>query len=297
MKRFFTYLMGAVVLLAGTSCEPYGKDEYIFNSHKAYEPAIVPLVHTLQCVTHSAGVLVAAQNLTEYIEAPEEERLAVEDKYYTYLKVREMEDGLWRVFSERWDEQYRLTNGKTLSEGGAEWVVLKNRNFFGEAVEPTQRVAITCTEQDRYTVSLTDVATTVHYRNYHIPLLARLEQPASQLSGRVLLNGEIAISSNYSTYRTSVEAPLEFAIEGSGDFFDLSGAFYHIKFDITEPFCFVFGSSGFPQTTPTTGAITIEVYTSPETVETIVAKVQVDGNIHITYTVDGKQHTGTYVVR
>jgi hypothetical protein len=240
--------------------------------------------------------LVAAQNLTEYIEAPEEEKQAVEDKYYTYLKVREMEDGLWRIYSDDWDEQYRITNGKTLSESGAKWVVLKNRNFFGEAVEPTQRVAITCTEQDRYTVSLTDVATTVHYRNYHIPLLARLEQPASQLSGRVLFNGEIAISSNYSTFRTSVEMPLEFAIEGHGDFFDLSGAFYHIKFDITEPFGFVFGSSGFPQTIPSSGAITIEVYTSPETVETIVAKVQEDQNIHITYTVDGKQFQGTYQV-
>lgn len=294
MKRFFTYLMGAVVLLAGTSCEPYGKDEYIFNSHKAYEPAVVPLVHTLQCVAHSAGALVAAQNLTEYIEAPEEEKQAVEDKYYTYLKVREMEDGLWRIYSDDWDEQYRITNGKTLSESGAKWVVLKNRNFFGEAVEPTQKVDISCTEQDKFAVTLTDVATSVNFRNYSFPLLARLEQPASQLSGRVLFNGEIAISSNYSTFRTSAEVPLEFAIEGSGDFFDLSGAFYHIKFDITEPFGFVFGSSGFPQTIPSSGAITIEVYTSPETVETIVAKVQEDQNIHITYTVDGKQFQGTY---
>lgn len=296
MKRFITYLMGAAVLLAGTSCDTDNNEEYIFNSQKAIEPAIVSLVHTLQCVTHSAGVVVTAQNLTEYIEAPEEEKLAVEDKYYTYLKVREMEDGLWRIYSEDWDEQYRLTNGKTLSESGAEWLVLKNRRFFNESVEPTQRIAITATEQDKYTVSLTDVATSVNFR-YYRSLLEHLGMAANQLYGSVLLNGEIDVTTNFSTYRSSEEVPLGFAIEGSGEFFDLSGAYYHIMFDITEPFCFVFDSSGFPATHPSSGAITIEVYTSPDTVETIVAEVMENYAIHITYTCEGKQYKGTYVVR
>ena len=59
-----------------------------------------------------------------WLSAPAEERPAIEDKYFTYSKIRQLSDNEWSIIQNGKTLCRINTDGKLLSEPGAEWAVV-----------------------------------------------------------------------------------------------------------------------------------------------------------------------------
>lgn len=78
--------------------------------------------------TATQRVLMQAPNtvfhFNAWLSAPEEERPAIEDKYFIYSKIRQLSDNEWSIIQNGKTLCRINTGGKLLSEPGAEWAVV-----------------------------------------------------------------------------------------------------------------------------------------------------------------------------
>lgn len=298
MKHLLKNTIVAVVALVGLmSCDPTQEDQHIIDTMESTDPAFVALAHTLKSVTLSAGALVTAQNLSEYIDAPEEDKRAVEDKYYKYYKVRNEEGDLWRVYSDGWEEKYRLTNGKTLSEDGAEWLVVKNDNFFGNSkVVEGERFGINTVEKDVFDLVVRGVTSRLGSFTPGDYQLNNYLKRSAQLNGcAVQHNADLTVTTNSSSFRAEDTPALLFSIEGRGEFIDATGAFYKVTYEITEPIYIEYNTSGFPCSNAS-GKLSISVQTSPSpaSIDKIEVDMRVNKTIIIDYLRGGHNYNGVF---
>jgi hypothetical protein len=243
-------------------------------------------------------VLVTAQNLNEYIIAPEEQKQRVEDLYFPYEKVREVGEGKWRIYSSSREENYQILNGLTLEQAGAEWLVVNDNRFFLTREEcnmqvPEGRLLLRSLGEDTYEIVLTDVTMCVN--RGHRSLLSHIRADGNYYSryGAVVVDGTFRVTSNNSAFRSGEQSHLMVQIEGSGEFRDASGAFYGVEIEITEPIVFEYNTMGFPVDTGV-GAMALTIHTSPIAEEFATIEMSSNKTIAVTYEVDTMTKGGTY---
>lgn len=298
MKRVWIYLMSALVASGTLSCVPSDLDEGVLATVKPTDPAFVAFSQSLKSVTLSVGALVDALNLSEYIAAPEEERLSVEDLYYPYEKVREEGEGKWRIYNDRQEKQYRLLNGLTLDQAGAEWEVVKHEMFFVQKTAqrpevPEGHLLVRSLGEDLFEVELKDV--TMCVSNGYRQLWNHITQPESNYynGGAVVVDGTFKVTTNNSAFRAQSEEGLNVQIEGSGEFRDASGAFYSVSVEITDPLKFEYGTNGFPCGSYGTGALELTVRTSPVDEERVEVEM-LESRIGVSYYTGGRTFHGAH---
>lgn len=297
MKRFWKYTMSLLVALGTLSCAPDDMDQGLLDSLKPTDPAFVAFSQSLKCVTLPVGALVAAQNLNEYIIAPEENKQAIEDLYYQYEKIRDEGEGKWRIFSSSREELYHILNGLTLDQEGAEWEVVKNETFFLDTTNDPQlptsgRVILRSLGQDVYEIELTDVTMCVVKHNQTLwRHISSTHDNYYWRYGGVVVDGTFRVTTNNTAFRAGNEE-LQMEIEGSGEFRDASGAFYGVSMEITDPLKFSYSVEGVP-TAYGTGSMSLTVRPSPVEEEQVEVTMS-DSRIEVAYRVGGESYLGTH---
>lgn len=298
MKRVWIYMATSLLAFGTLSCAPDDMDKELLASLRPTDPAFVAFSQSLKSVTLSAGALVTAQNLNEYIIAPEERKQRVEDLYFPYEKVREVGEGKWRIYSSSREENYQILNGLTLEQAGAEWLVVNDNRFFLTKEEcnmqvPEGRLLLRSLSEDTHEIVLTDVTMCVN--RGHRSLLSHIRADGNYFSryGAVVVDGTFRVTSNNSAFRSGEQSHLMVQIEGSGEFRDASGAFYGVEIEITEPIVFEYNTMGFPVDTGV-GAMALTIHTSPIAEEFATIEMSSNKTIAVTYEVDTMTKGGTY---
>lgn len=281
MKKFLTFTMILLVAAASVACDPTRKDKDIIDSMDPMEPAIVALSQAIKTICHTNGSLVTALNFNEYFEAPEDMKEEIRANYYFSGKdiYYQEEMSAWVVLYDGL-EIYRNFGGKGLSEAGAEWCVLQHDKFFSTPTkESTTNLILRTTSTNNFTVTATD-------------LKISLGRPYGGLSSYIAWGqrdgfSAVVTEGNY-TVRTIGSSPLqveeEFAIEieGEGLFWDATGAYYSVEWEILDPLCLDVYVDGVIRSN-ITGKLAMVIRTSPTTSEYIEAEMRENGTICLSY--------------
>lgn len=290
MKRISAYISALLILTSSTmGCAKVEDGDDVFNSFDPTAQGLEVFRQALVIAVNPAGALVMAQNLNEYIEAPEESRTEVEDKYYMYYKVREVESGLWQIYDSKWTESYRLINGLGLDEKGAIWEVVRNPRFFGES-DYLGNIRIQTPSADTHLLTLDNAMMGVHTSK---SLLNTLERSANNRVN-VYVSTELTVSTNRSDYESGESERLLYAIEGGGSFMEKenAGNGYRCEYEIVEPIVAGMTTSGFIDA-PASGTMEVTVKKMGRIVGTVRAEMK-NYAIYITYNYEGDEYSGYY---
>ncbi len=253
MKRLTLLTMATALLLVG--CDPIVNDKDLIGSFDPTEPGLVLFEQSLKAVCAASGGLVDALKLNAYLNAPDEEsRLAVEDRYYPYRKVREREDNQWYIFDQSTEEIYYFHEGLTLNEDGAEWTVRSNPTFFGRS---TPSPTISKISADKFELSLRGVPISI---DLYTPndLYDYLYWWSAERGG-AKLSAELQIATNDTEFRSGKAERLQFVITGEGRLSDTT-CDYFVHFEIDEPLHLIFDdvSGMITKNVPCVGTMTIQ---------------------------------------
>ena len=229
--------------LVFVGCYDNSGDEALINSLDPTASGMILFEQSTKALASASGMLIQALNLNEYILAPDEEsRLALEDRYYPYRKVREKEDSVWYIYNEKEQEIYNLKDGLLLHEEGAEWEVAENPMFlYKNTIHPTiQRIG-----EDSYRVQLSGslvpfYSLKVGDFDYYL----RAWRTFSATKTRVVL--DVMIATNNTAFRKGEAEVLVLTMEGSGAISDATTAesdAYTVRFATSEPVTLLFGDN------------------------------------------------------
>lgn len=248
MKRSLQYIaLLSALLLAG--CEdPIENDKALIESFDPTAPAHVMMSHSMKAIAAASGALVQACNFNEWLTAEgEEARLAVEDKYYTYLKVREMEDHLWNIYSQYYTESYFLKGGLNLNQEGAVWQIRQCPRFIFPHLQysdnstsntTTSTPTITRVEEDCFEVTFNNAAVYFGGATTSRGLYSYLSDWSSYNDNEVDLR--LTITTNDGAFRRGEEEVLTFSIRGNGT---ITARDYTLRFSTGEPIVMSFGTN------------------------------------------------------
>ncbi len=242
MKNLHYIALAFMVLLAG--CEdPIEGDKNLIDGFDHTAPAYVMMTHSMKVLAAASGTLIHACNLNEWLSAENEEaRLAVEDKYYPYLKVREVEENLWNIYSYDYTESYYLNGGLLLNEVGAEWEVRHDPIFTNvghTSSTPITKPTITCVDKDSFEVTFSGM--TIYFgRDPQVGLYDYLTRWGGGYGEQADVT--LLVQTNNSAFRKGEESVLKFVISGEGKIHNHSE--YGVRFTIQEPIEMSFGTDG-----------------------------------------------------
>ena len=224
MKRLAYLMIAVAVLLAG--CGTESDDTYLISTFDPTEPGLVLFEQSMKAVCAISGGLVGALNLNTHITAPDEAtRLAIEDKYYPYRKVREWEDNQWCVFDQSSKEVYHLHEGLTLDEEGAVWTILSHPKFFRNS---NPCAVIMRTEEDNFDVTLDRVSVDITMTKPY-DLFDYLHWWSNNQKATTIAN--LSIATNNTLFRRGEASQLQFTISGEGSLYDRSRD-YTVTFEV-----------------------------------------------------------------
>lgn len=241
MKRDLRYmLLLPLAAFALMSCDPIEEDQRLIESFDHTAPAYVMFVQSMKGICAASGGVVSALNFNEWLTAPtEESRLEVEDKYFTYRKIREQEENLWNIYDRSSNETYFLYEGLTLGEEGAQWELRHNPTFF-YATEGNSAPTITRLAEDRFGVAFDEVPVNVEKQPYE-SIFSYLNSWGYTV--RANLTAELSVATNNEEFRAGEAPLLQFIITGGGVLLDKTNN-YRVEFEITEPLRASFADSG-----------------------------------------------------
>ena len=224
MKRL-AYLVMSVVLLVGCN-GTMEDDSYLISNFDPTEPGLILFEQSMKAVCAISGGMVSALNLNAHITAPDEaSRLAIEDKYYPYRKVREWEDNQWCIFDQSTREVYHLHEGLTLDEEGAVWTLLTHPKFFPQS---NPSAVISRTEEDTFEVTLNRVPIEISMSKPN-DLYDYLQRWGNHQ--RATATVTLSIATNNSLFRSGEASQLVFNISGEGTLYDPAER-YSLNFEV-----------------------------------------------------------------
>ena len=117
MKKSFYFILLAVVLLSFTGCK-------VEDSNIGCDRAVTGILNGWQqgVMDMNTLFLESVFNFNAWYSAPDSLRNSIEDKYFSYLKIRQVGDNAWAIMRGQNRELLVETNGATLSSS-ANWVV------------------------------------------------------------------------------------------------------------------------------------------------------------------------------
>lgn len=239
MKKLRYIILASAILLA--SCEdPVENDKALIDSFDHTGPAYVMMSHGMKAIAAASGTLIYACNFNEWLSAEgEEAKLAIEDELFPYLKIREVEENIWNLYTQNYTETYK-TDGQTLNKIGAKWYVPSLPQYFVDneiETENSYKVTISCIGNDRYEVAINNKG--VRYGNISSSLYNYLSFWNTTRTATVATT--LTIQTNYQAFRDGEEKNLNLTISGSGS---VSNYEYGITFSIDEPIEMCFGTDG-----------------------------------------------------
>lgn len=222
-------------------CDPRREDQELIESLDHTAPAYVMFAQSLKGVCAASGSLVSALNFNEWLNAPDEQsRWELEDKYYTFRKIREVKENLWDIYDSASSELYFLRNGLTLSDNMAVWEARQHPTFFrslGSDGPPTIRHIA----GDRFEVVFEK--TPINVRQYSHDTLFEYLHSWQRGYDSTTLSAELSVATNNAEFRAGEATLLQFVITGSGKLYD-QGERYELAFEITEPLRVSFEDNG-----------------------------------------------------
>lgn len=241
-------------MLAVASCDPIEEDSHLIESFDHTAPAYVMFAQSIKGVCAASGSLVSALNFNEWLTAPDtESRWEVEDRYYTYHKIRQTQENLWDIYDNYNSEQYFLCEGQTLDQEGAVWELRKNPRFF-YASEAHGTTTVEHLGEGVYEICFHGAPICIASRPYE-SLYSYLHNWGN--STRARLSATLTIATNNAEFRSGESPLLHFVIEGSGELYDDTNR-YEVQFDIEQPLHLSFEESGLLATNSTgMGAMSI----------------------------------------
>ena len=200
-------------------------------------------IHVIRHATQAFANVIAAEG--------EEAKLAVEDKYYPYLKIREVEENLWKIYNETYTESYFLNEGLMLNQIGAEWIVHRSSPFFNPSItSPT----ISCVGDDCYDVTFDNTSI-----NFSANATLGLSGYLTNWSGYTeeVVDANLTIRTNNQAFRSGEDKMLKFSVSGGARIHDRSE--YGLQITIEEPIEMYFGTDGnMAKGTVGVGVITVK---------------------------------------
>lgn len=213
-------MIAATVLLAGCN-GTMEEDTLLISNFDHTEPGLVLFEQSMKAVCAISGGLVSALNLNAHITAPDEaSRLAIEDKYYPYRKVREWDNNLWCIFDQSSQEMYHLHEGLTLDEEGAVWTLITHPKFFRNS---NPAAVISRTEEDIFDVTLSRVAVDISISKPN-DLYDYLRRWGNYQ--HAIATANLSIATNNSLFRRGEASQLQFTISGEGTLYDATCDYY-----------------------------------------------------------------------
>ena len=248
MKGLRNIFAVSILALLAIGCEPVENEEYLYTRPwTVVEPGLMLFEQGIKSLTAASGILIQALNVNEYVNTTDEaRRLELEDRYYYYRKVRQMEDDMLVVYgNEVADEAYHLRDGLMLNEEEARWDVYNNPLFCYE--EPKDELARPCISrrgEDLFYVTL--ISTPIAYPKLRTGDFAHyLRTWNPDAAYKVLVTLGLMVETNNSAFRRGEADKLAFTITGSGQFYDYSRSAedlgkYVVKVQIQEPLTIYF---------------------------------------------------------
>lgn len=286
-------LLASALVLVG--CEFDDRQDDALRPHDSTAPAMILFEQSTKALTAASGALIQALNLNEYIIALDDDsRLALEDRYYPYRKVREKEENVWHIYDDSYKEIYRLQEGKCLTEDGAEWEIISNPMFFNIDNETNCVATIEHTLGDKYEVKF-EQSIVPFYPLKINDFDTYLRSWGWQVASKMKVTIDLTIQTNNTAFRNGEEEQLVFTMTGRGKIVDgylKNPENYAVEFEITEPVTLTFGDNAVITTDCAgSGAMTV-------TNGQIDVKAMMDRNvIAITLTTKGtpqKHYSGYY---
>lgn len=288
MKSIFRYItLGWLMLVAVGCSDNKERTEEFLGSLDATKPAFAAFTQSFKCAANSAGSLVMALNLCEYITAPEENKWMVEDMYYSNLKIRELEEGRWTVFNDHWVEIYNNISDSELDQTGATWSVESNPRFFGGNY-PDNNLAIKNIGGDTFELDFEKAELFLNHYNDHI--FNYVTNKYGQVD-TTTTSCNLAVATNNTAFRNGDAPELMISISGNGMLSEPDRN-YRVEYRITDPLRFVYDTNGYP-TGPCSGAMEIMVL-SEGRIDQVTALMSPYNTIKLTYEAYDTTLTGYY---
>ena len=155
MKKNTIVLFVAITILIGfSSCKIESGDDLNGNvTEKGFE-----LCHYWDNNLNAEVIstIEKAFNLNAYIVAPEGSKTLIEDLYFPYYKIRQIDSTQWTLIEQQATRYSFKTNGKALSEIGAQWIITSYRNSDAPQLEVLNSYAIECTGVSTWHITTTN---------------------------------------------------------------------------------------------------------------------------------------------
>jgi len=177
MRKIIIHLFVATIILTSfTSCMIESGDDLDGNvTEKGFE-----LCHYWDNNLNSDVIATVekAFNLNAYITAPEAGKTLIEDLYFPYYKIRQIDSIQWTLIEQQYTRYRFNTNGKTLSEIGAQWIITSYKNSDASELEILNSYSIECTGASTWHITTTN--SDPFYVNYTITTDSMVETLASE---------------------------------------------------------------------------------------------------------------------
>ena len=236
----------ALIALTLVGCEDVREqDENLIATFDHTKPALVMFEHGLKAVCSASHALVGALNLDHYLSTTDPQaRLELEDRYYPYSKVREEEDGCWKIYTEYKLTKYHLQDGLLLREPGSLWRLLNHPYLFKTEDQQTAPM-FECSAPDCFDVTLPSSLMTSIGGLYTYNLHDYLRAWNLDHYYLVRAGGELSLETNNSAFRAGESEALRVVVCGSVTLRDQHREpNYTEHFTITEPLELYFGEDG-----------------------------------------------------
>ncbi|MBO7300759.1 MAG: hypothetical protein J6U53_05075 [Tidjanibacter sp.] len=245
MKKF-QYIFAVALSLTMVGCYDDSGDEWLIESLDPTASGMILFEQSTKALVGASGMLIQALNLNEYILAPDEEsRLALEDRYYPYRKVREKEDNLWYIYDDEEQEIYHFNEGLLLGEEGAEWEVVENPMFLYKGTQSEHRPLIQRIGEDCYRVQM---------RGCEVPYYPLkvgdfdyyLRAWRTFVATKTQVELDVTITTNNTAFRKGEAEALVFTMVGGGKISDDQNNYgdgYVVDFRIADPVTLTFGDN------------------------------------------------------
>lgn len=284
MKKILKYIALGWLMAIAVGCNNKVNEEFL-DSLDTTKPAFAAFLQSFKCVTNSTGSLIMALNLSEYIAAPEENKWEVEDMYFPNLKIRELEEGRWTVFNDRWVEIYNNLSSSELNQVGAMWSVESNPRFFGGNY-PDNNLAIKNIGGDAFKLDFEDARLFMTLYGENIFNFVK-----DSYGDTTSTSCNLTVATNNTAFRSGETPDLMLSITGHGMLAEPSKG-YRVEYRITEPLRFAFDTSGYP-TGAGSGEMEITVL-SEGTTDRVTALLSPYNTIKLTYEAYNTTLTGFY---
>lgn len=241
MKSLRNMTLLPLVALALVGCDPAKEDRLLIEELDHTAPAYVMFAQSMKAISAASGSVIGALNFNEWLTAADEEsRLVVEDKYYTYDKIREREENLWDIYTSSSSERYFLREGLPLSSEGAVWEARKHPLFF-RTTESVAAPTISRLAEESFGVAFDGVPTVVWL--YSHDTLYEYLRSWDRESYTAALTTNLEIATNNLEFRAGDSPNLNLTVSGEGSLYDYGEGFV-VEFEITDPLRLCFTDDG-----------------------------------------------------